>query len=97
MQTITIDWMFLIAGAFGVAGILEYIKGFAPNAPKIIWRLLLPIACVGTAIAADGGVYQMSINAILLLAMSQLCYEAIIGAVKSRVSGVIQGATGTGK
>lgn len=88
-MNLQIDWMFLAAAAFGVAGVIEYIKGFAKKAPKWIWRLALPFICVGVAVVAGGGIKQIAVNAVLTLAMSQLCYEAIVGGVKKLIEGFI--------
>lgn len=96
-MSLHIDWMFLAAAAFGVAGVLEYIKGFAKKAPKWLWRLALPFVCAGVAVAASGGIKQIAVNAVLILAMSQLCYEAIVGAVKKLIEGFIGRSTGGGK
>jgi len=95
-MNLDIDWMFLAAAAFGVAGVIEYVKGFARKAPKWLWRLALPFVCAGIAVTGGGGITQIAVNAVLILAMSQLCYEAIIGAVKKLVTGFI-GRSGGGK
>lgn len=82
---ISIDWVYLVASAFTVAGIIEYVKGFFKKAPAWTWRVVLPVACIGVAFAGDGGVYQIATNALLILALSQLCYEGIIAKVKKTI------------
>lgn len=88
-MSLQIDWMFLAAAAFGVAGVIEYVKGFAKKAPKWLWRLALPFVCAGVAMVAGGGLKQIAVNTVLTLAMSQLCYEAIVGGVKKLIEGLI--------
>ena len=89
-MNIKIDFMYLVAAAFTVSGILEYVKSYAKTAPVIIWQILLPVICAGVAIAADGGVYQIITNALIILALSQLAYQAIIKSVKKAITKVGQ-------
>ncbi len=81
-MNITINWAYLIAAAFGVAGVMEYAKGFAPAAPSWLWRASLPVACVGVALVGDGGIWQAATNAVIILAVSQLCYDLVIQTVR---------------
>ena len=83
---IDINWVYLIAAAFGVAGTMEYIKGFAKAAPTWVWHAILPVVCVGVAAAGDGGGWQIATNAIFLLAITQLAYDLVISSVRKLLS-----------
>lgn len=89
---IKIDFVYLVAAAFSVTGVLEYLKGFpfAKNAPTWSWQAILPAVCAGVAIAAGGGVLQIATNAIIILALSQLAYQSIVQAVKKAIEKVGQ-------
>lgn len=87
-MNIKIDWIYLLAAAFGTVGVIEYAKGFVKTVPSWIWRAILPVVCIGVAAAAGGGLYQIATNAVLILALSQLCYEAIIKAVKKKIEAI---------
>jgi hypothetical protein len=76
---------FLISGAFGVAGVLQYAKGLLPKAPTWLWQAVSPVACVGVAITYGGDALQVAQNAVLLLAMTQLMYETVIQLVKKSI------------
>ena len=82
---ISIDFVYLFAAAFGAIGVIEYIKGFVPNAPGWVWRVCLPLVCFGVALAGDGGWFQVGTMAILLLALTQICYDLIISSVKKLI------------
>lgn len=80
-----IDWGYLVAAAFTVAGVLEYVKGFFKSAPGWIWRVSLPIICIGVSFAGGGERHQIATNALLILALSQICYDGIIAKVKKTI------------
>jgi hypothetical protein len=80
----TIDIVFLVTAAFSVAGVIEYVKGFAPKAPTWVWQALLPVACVGVVLVAGQQLY----SAVVVLALSQLCYQSIIQAVKKKIDSI---------
>jgi hypothetical protein len=82
IMKISIDFLYLFMAAFGAIGVIEYIKGFFPLAPKWVWRVCLPPVCLGVALAGDGGWFQIGTTAILLLALTQICYDLIISSVK---------------
>ena len=82
---ITIDFVYLIAAAFGAIGVLEYVKGFVPNAPTWVWRVALLPICAGVSIAGGGEIFQVATNGVLLLALTQICYDLIISAVKKLI------------
>jgi hypothetical protein len=77
--------VYLIAAAFGAVGAVEYLKGWFPNAKNWLWRAILPVICFGVALAGDGGWFQIGTTAILLLALTQICYELLISAVKKLI------------
>lgn len=78
---------FWSVSAFMVAGVLEYVKGFFRTAPSMLWRLLLPVSCIVAAIVQGGTINSISFNSLGILAVSQLCHELIIKAVKDRIAG----------
>ena len=82
---LSIDFVYLVAAAFGAIGVLEYIKGFVPNAPTWVWRVALLPICAGVSLAGDGGVFQVATNGVLLLALTQICYDLIISSVKKLI------------
>lgn len=81
----TIDWAYIVAACIGVVGGLEYIKGFFKDAPTIAWRIMLPIVCLGVAIAGDGGIYQIATDAIIMLAICQIGYDKLIAFGKGKI------------
>lgn len=89
---IQIDFVYLVAAAFSVTGVMEYIKGFpfAKKLPTWAWQIALPVICIGVAVAADGGFFQIATNAVILLALSQLAYQSIVQAVKKAIEKVGQ-------
>jgi hypothetical protein len=89
---IAIEWGYLVAGAFAVSGIIEWVKGFFKTPlPSWVWRTFLPFACFGVAWAADGGIFQTLTNAMILWALSQFCKTLIV----DTVTAVIQKITST--
>ena len=88
-----VDFMFIIALAFGVAGVTQWVKGFFPTWPTLVWRLILPVVCVGVAFAAGGGLRVIALNAILALAVSQICYEALISRVRKMIDPTVDKPT----
>jgi len=80
----TIDWEIVMAAAFAAIGVIEYIKGFFKNAPGNAWRLLMPVLCF--LFSAVGALLPPWImGGILALALSQVGYDVIIGAVKAKL------------
>jgi len=77
---VSFDYAYLIGASIGVVGVIEWIKGFdfLKNAPSWIWRVIIVPVCGGVAIAADGGVYQVASNAILLVAIVQIGYPILV-------------------
>lgn len=79
-----IDWEIVMAAAFAAIGVIEYIKGFFKNAPGNAWRLLMPVLCI--LFSAVGALLPPWImGGILALALSQVGYDVIIGAVKAKL------------
>jgi hypothetical protein len=63
---------------------MEWVKGFAKQAPSWFWRLALPFVCTGVAIAGNGGIYQIATNAIILLASCEVGYSYILQTIKQK-------------
>lgn len=84
-MNVIIEWGYLLGAAVGVVGVMEYAKGFAKAAPTWVWRALLPLVCIGVAIAGDGGIYQIATNALVLLACCEVGYSYILKAIKGKV------------
>lgn len=86
---VTIDWVLLIGISCGVVGVIEWIKNlfksFKVDVPSWIWSAILPFVCVGVAIGADGGLYQVITNAIMLLAICQIGYDYILGTIRKKL------------
>lgn len=82
---ITVDWAVVLVGAVGVVGFMEWFKGyFKSPKPWMLRTMLLPI-CFLIALLPDGGWAQVGINAVLILAICQIGYDAIISNVKKLV------------
>ena len=85
-MSITIDWIAVIAASVMAVGIIEYAKGIASKAPSWVWLACSPIAAIVAAVSLGGSWNQIAINAGLVLAVSQLCYQSIVQLVKSKVA-----------
>lgn len=73
-----IDFVYVLTASFGAIGVIEYLKGFFEKAPSLVWRLLLPLACLGVAYFGPGDLSQRILHGILMLAASQIGYSQII-------------------
>jgi len=74
------QWVAWLAGAVAVVGGIEYLKGFAPMWPAWVWRLLMPVASIGAAIAAGGP--RPGFDALGITALAQLGYTLIVRKVR---------------
>lgn len=82
---IAINWMLVIGGAVGIVGIMEYVKGFFTNVPKIVMRLILPVICFFVAFLTNGGWAQIGLNAVIMLAVAQIGYDVIVSTIKKLI------------
>lgn len=82
---VVFDFVYLAAAAIGVVGILEYLKGFWKTAPSIVWRLAMPLICIGVSILGDGGLWQVASNSVILVALCHLGYDKILAQGKEKV------------
>lgn len=81
-----INWEIVLAAAFAAIGILEYVKGFFKEAPSKSWRLLQPVLCLAFA-AVAALLPSWVMVGILALSLSQIGYDVIIQAVKTKIGG----------
>jgi len=86
-----IDVLYLLMAAFGVLGIIEWIKSLIAGIEKKDWKAL---GWVGlsfvlsfvVAAAGDGGIWQVLTNGILILAFNELVgYNMILKAVYAMI------------
>jgi hypothetical protein len=81
-----LDWQQIALVAFGVIGIIQYLKGYLPKAPGILWALLQPALCIGL-----GATYSLLPSwvsyGVTALALSQIGYETIIKMIKKKIEG----------
>lgn len=85
-MSITIDWIAIIAASVMAVGIIEYLKGLFIKAPSWVWLALSPVSAIVASVSLGGAINQIAINAGLVLAVSQLCYQSIVQLVKSKVA-----------
>jgi len=85
-----VDWIIVMAGAVGVVGAMEWIKGFFPLVKTWMTRIILLPVCFGVALITDGGWAQVGINAILMLAICQIGYDMILSNIKKLVESKIE-------
>lgn len=110
MEGIRIDVTYLLFAAFGVIGLIEWIKNLVEAVVEIIddlkkwkalaWTLVSAMLSFVVAAAADGGTYQILTNAILILAFNEIVgYNVIVKTVLTlvkKVTGVQVGQEGGG-
>jgi hypothetical protein len=97
-MNIDINWAYLLAGSFGVAGVIQYLKNAFPAVPVRVWQIASPVAAVGVALAGGGEITQIATNSILLLALTQLAYDNVIRLVQKLIDNVANKAVpGDGK
>ncbi len=82
------DWLVQIgiwaSGAVIVVGVMQWAKGILPKTlPTWVYSLMLPIAAIGSGIAAGGD--NNIFNGLGIWAVAQLGYEIIIQKVKQRL------------
>lgn len=85
-----IDWVIVMAGAVGVVGFMEWVKGFFPMVKTWLTRVILLPVCFGVACITDGGISQIGINAVLMLALCQIGYDMILSNIKKLVESKIE-------
>ena len=98
-----IDVLYLLMAAFGVLGLIEWIKSLVDAVQKLAgskgrewhataWTMMSLALSLLVAAAGDGGVHQVLTNAILILAVNEVIgYNVVVRAVFAlvdRVSGV---------
>ncbi len=76
-------------GAVIVVGIIQWIKGLAPQAKPSTWSIILPVISFLAAVAF--GFKSNTLSGVLwdtagIWAISQLGYEIIVQSVKKRLS-----------
>jgi hypothetical protein len=74
-----IDWLLALAVALEAAGAIQWGKGWLKGAPTWVWSILLPLLCIGLAVAP-----AFVHVAALGMAFAQLGYETIIKAVVAK-------------
>lgn len=79
-----IDFVYIVSVSAGAVGIIEYVKNCWKTAPTWAWRIVSPLAALGCAIAGGGGLYAVATNAIMILAVSQLCYTNLIKVIQAK-------------
>ena len=81
--------MYLLWAAFGVLGIIEWIKslivaveGAKKDWHPIVWVIASLVFSFVVAAAADGGVYQVLTNGIFILAINEIIgYNVIVKSI----------------
>ena len=94
---IKIDFMYLLVAAFAVIGVVQWTRGLIDAIKnKGNWQYSLMSLGISwiVAIAGDGGLYQVCTNALILLALVELCYQLIIKIVIGMLSNVLAKASG---
>ena len=71
-----------IAGGITVVGIIQWLKGMAPQAPVWLWSLAAPALAVAWEFSPP-----WARQASGVLAVSQVGYETIIQALKRKIGG----------
>lgn len=86
------NWELVSVGVFVVVGLIEYVKGFFPNAKSNTWRVaIVPASFVAGAvgqIATAQPVWPgVLMHGLVILSASQLGYQVVVEAVKRRLGG----------
>jgi len=81
-----LDWQQIALVAFGVIGVIQYLKGYLPKAPSIVWALIQPVLCLGFG-AAYSLLPSWVTYGVTALALSQIGYETIVQAIKKKIEG----------
>lgn len=87
---ITVDWIVVLAGAVGVVGFMEWVKGFFPLVKTWVTRIILLPVCFLVALLPDGGMGQVGINAVLMLAICQIGYDLIVSSIKKLIESKLE-------
>ena len=67
--------MILLAG-FGTVGIVEWVKGLLPKVPGFVWRIVMPLVCIGVWAASMW--VPVVFWGLVVLATTQLGYQGFI-------------------
>ena len=79
-----LDWQQIALVAFGVIGVIQYLKGYLPKASGLVWAILQPVLCIGFG-AAYSLLPTWVTYGITALSLSQIGYETIIQAIKKKI------------
>ena len=74
------NWELLVLSAFAVLGTIEWIKGFFKQAPAFVWRILLPVACIGMLFVPN----QVRLG-LCVLSLTQIGYDTFVAIVKQKI------------
>jgi len=67
--------LILLAG-FGTVGLIEWLKGLLPKVPGIVWRIVMPVACIGLWAASMW--VPVVFWGLVVLASTQLGYQGFV-------------------
>ena len=85
-----IDWGFIILVAIATVGLVQWIKGLLPKAPRWIWAIAAVFLAFGLSAMATY-IDRWVLLAAAALAAAQLCYELIVQAIPQLVKGILAG------
>jgi hypothetical protein len=98
----SIDILYLTMAAFGVLGIIEWIKSLiaaieSKDRKALGWVCLSLVLSFIVAAAGDGGIWQVLTNAILILAFNELVgYNMIVKTVFALIDRLTGGPVASG-
>ncbi|MFW6312256.1 MAG: hypothetical protein ACOC2N_00025 [Spirochaetota bacterium] len=80
------NWETVSIGVFIVVGLIEYVKGFAKDAPSWIWRVAVVPLSLLVALSVEY-LPPFVVVALVIIAAAQLGYEVIVESVRKRLRG----------
>lgn len=86
------NWELVTIGVFVVVGLIEYVKGFFPQASASTWRVaIVPASFLAAAVGQIATLQPVwpgvLLHGLVILSASQLGYQVVVEAVKRRLGG----------